>query len=644
MLLLEFAAQGVRGVAPSGGRAALRPGYNVLSADGAALRRLLEALLFPEARDAEQVPRAAGGAGAGPLRAGLTLVGADRVTYRLVRDFAAGCQLHRFDAERRAFAPVSQDLAEIAAFLRDPVGVPTRARMTALLTFAAAELPSRSGGGGLAVAGAASAGAAARPAATVAQATRRVSELSAELVRAEAAEKLQYQMDGLQTRLFKLEEALRSGQRLQEGLATAEAALAALQPVAEVAAALGDPAGKLGAFARASARRDEALARVAAEREALEGAEARGAPLAPWSDGRFWAGAASGALALALGAAGAASGSELRTVALLALPAFGWAGWVAHRWIGGLDEWERQGRRRKVVDDWERKVGEQFGRDATDVAGALGALGVTKPAELAEQLERLAEAEVAVAGWRGKLVEWGRDPETAGALAAKGQVEEELKGVESRLAGEAGGFVRDARTVEAELERARAELAQAQARPATPPAPSSGAEDGAPAGGVDAVEGSGAPLLAHLGAPGGEPLRALLERAAAELGGSPAAVARTVAQRASQAISGLTLNRLTGVTADDRGNVQVVSGGRPAPALTLPPADRDLVYVALKLALLEQAVASGKTAAVLEDAFAGLSDAARRTIGRLLKQAAKAGQILHATSDPAFREAADHQA
>ena len=84
--------------------------------------------------------------------------------------------------------------------------------------------------------------------------------------------------------------------------------------------------------------------------------------------------------------------------------------------------------------------------------------------------------------------------------------------------------------------------------------------------------------------------------------------------------------------------------GRAVPALTLPPGDRDLLYVALKLALLEQAVTSGKTVALLEDAFAGLSDGARRTIGRLLKQAAKAGQILHATSDPAFREAADHQA
>ncbi len=48
--------------------------------------------------------------------------------------------------------------------------------------------------------------------------------------------------------------------------------------------------------------------------------------------------------------------------------------------------------------------------------------------------------------------------------------------------------------------------------------------------------------------------------------------------------------------------------------------------------------------AVADDAFAGLSDGARRFAARLLKQIAKPGQIVHATSDPAFKEAADHSA
>jgi len=34
----------------------------------------------------------------------------------------------------------------------------------------------------------------------------------------------------------------------------------------------------------------------------------------------------------------------------------------------------------------------------------------------------------------------------------------------------------------------------------------------------------------------------------------------------------------------------------------------------------------------------------RRTAGRMLKALARPGQVIHATTDPAFREAADHQA
>jgi hypothetical protein len=326
-----------------------------------------------------------------------------------------------------------------------------------------------------------------------------------------------------------------------------------------------------------------------------------------------------------LGLAGAASGSELRTAALLSMPSFGWAGWEAHRWIGELDEWSRQARRRKVVDDWEKKILEQFERDTAEIGAILKALQLGKPGELRDLLDRVAEADRAVAEWRSQLDAWDTAPDTAGAVAERARVEEELRSVEARLSGEAGGFVRDVQSVEAELERLKADLA---APPAVAPAPA------APA----------APARATPAAVAGEPLRGLLERAAAELGGSPASVARTLGPKASQLLAGLSLSRFSGVSADDRGNVQVVSGGRPSPALTLPPADKDLVYAALKLALLDQAVTGGKTVALVEDAFGGMSDGARRTIGRFLKQAAKAGQVLHATSDPACREAADHQA
>jgi hypothetical protein len=180
-----------------------------------------------------------------------------------------------------------------------------------------------------------------------------------------------------------------------------------------------------------------------------------------------------------------------------------------------------------------------------------------------------------------------------------------------------GGFVRDVRSIEMEIQRLEAE--------ASSPAP--------------------APARAVAPKPSGsEPLRGLLERAGAEMGASPSSVGRTLAAKASQALAGLSFQRFSAVQVDDRGGLHAVVGGRPSPAMTLPPADRDLVYLAMKLALLEHALQGSKAVAMVDDAFAGLSDGARRYAARLLKQIARGTQILHATTDAVFRAAADHTA
>jgi hypothetical protein len=610
VILLEFAAQGIRGVAPAGGRATLRPGYNVVAADGATLRRLFEALLYPDPRDGEALPRASGGPANAAMRAGLTVVGNDRVTYRLVRDFATGAQLHRFDAQKRSFALVSQDLPQIAAFLQSQVGAPPPARLAALLGLAAAELPSRQ-------AGAAAGLAPARAGLTPEQARRRLGQLEVELAKARVSEKLQAQLDQLQARSFKLDEVLRGRDKLREGLARAEAQRAELDEVARVAAELGDGAeARIAAYERVSLKRAEALAKAGAEREALAEAEARGAPGPLWRDPAFVGGVGAGAALAVAGALGAGAAPGVRYLALLDIPAFGFSAWVALRWIAALETWERIARRRRVLDDWEKKVEGQYEKDAAAIRAALEALGLAKPSDLRDALGRLADADAVVAEWRRRVAEWDATPEAAGAMAQKLALEDEQRATEARLAQDAGGFVRDVRSVEVEIQRLETELA-APVETAAPARPAAVTSDG---------------------------LRTLLERAAAELGGSPAAVARGVAPKASQALAGLSFQRLSALQVDDRGGLHVVTGGRPSPVLTLAPVDRDLVHLALKLALLEQALAAGKAVAVVEDAFGGLSDGARRLAARLLKQAARPGQVVHATTDAAFREAADHVA
>jgi hypothetical protein len=617
VLLLEIAAQGIKGVAPSGGRLALRPGYNVVASDGVALRRLVEALLWPGPRDGDEVPRAAPGPGGGPARAGVTLVGNDQVTYRVVRDFAAGCQLHRFDAERRAFTPVSSDLAEIGAFLAGTAGVPARTRFLALLRFSAAELPSRSASAGLG--GLSAAPAPARRAASPAEAQKRLGELRVELERARQAEKLQYRLDGLQSRLFKLEEALREGARLREELNVAEAALAALGPVDAVAGRLGDPAGRAAAFARSTAKREEALARVAEEREAADLLEGQGTPPPFWLSPGFLGGAGAGLALLVVGVVGAAQHSSLRYLALLDIPAFGAAAWAALRQVEELEARSRLGRRRKVVEERERKAVEQWERETADLRGACKELGLGGVPELLEAVGKLAAVRQARDDLRGRLDAWEAQPDTRGAQDDRAAVEGELREVEAALSAEAGGYVRDPRSVEVEIARLEQEAS-------APPEP------------VEAAPAVAAPPSTL------DPLRALLERAGAELAQSPTAVARGLQAKAAPFLSGLSGQRLAALSVDDRGNLLAGPAGRPQPVLGMPAADRDLVFLALRLALVEQALAGGKAVAVAEDAFAALPEGARRLAGRMLKQVARAGQLLHATRDAAFREAADHSA
>lgn len=612
MILLEFAAQGIRGVAPAGGRATLRPGYNVVAADGAVLRRLLDALLFPDLHEQEPLPRAPGGPANAVMRAGLTLVGDDRITYRLVRDFGGASQLHRFDAEKRSFALVSQDLGEISGVLRS-VGAPAPERFAALHCLAAADLPSKQGGAGLAAAAPPP-----RPSLSPAQLQKKIADLKGELVKARLAEKLQYQQDGLQAKAFKLEESLKAGAKLKEGLAKAEEDRAALEPVAAVLARLGDADAKLAAFEKAAVKREEALARVEAERATIQAEEERGAPPPLWQVREFLAGAGAGLVALVLGIVGAASRSDLRYVALLSIPAFGWGAWVALGWVARLEGWERIARRRKVVDDWERKMLDQFEKDAAEIRAAMKELGVEKVQDLRDLAGRIADGDSVVAEWRRRIAEWQADPAVAGARAEKAKLDKELAAIEAKLQAEVGGFIRDARSIEAEIQRLEGELAN--------PAPAASAAPAAPP------------------RPAGDPLKLLAEAAARELGGSPAGAIRGVQQKASQLLNAITFQRLGGVAVDDRGNLQAVTGGRPVPAATLPAADRDQLFIALKLAFIEAALAQGKAVAYVDDCFAGLTDGARRQVARMLKQAAKPGQIIHATADGAFKEAADHSA
>lgn len=611
MLLLEIAAQGVRGFAPERGRVTLRPGYNVVAVDGAALRRVVAALFHPD-RPADPALRGEGsGTGAGSaVRAGLTLTGDDGVTWRVVRDLAGGSQLQRYDSEKRAFQSMLQDPVRIAEVLR-AAGVPSPERYAAVLSVAAADFPSRQAPSGLA--GAVLAAPQRRAASSPGEASRKLAAARAELERAQAAEQIQTRMDAAQSHLFKLEEMLRSGEQVQERLRAARAGVDALAAGEAALATLGDPVARLAACARATARRDESLAKVAAEREAQEGAPG-GVPPPLLRQPGFLAGLGIGALALLAGLF-----TELRSLALAAIPATGWSAFEGLRWVGRAEQAQQAARRGRWLSDRERKANELWARETADVRSAMASAGVATLAELEDLHGRAREARAGLAEAEAGFTVWQGRAETQDAETERIAVQQEIGVLERQLTGETGGFVRDVHSLEQEIDRLERE-----------------AENGVfePLGEEEVAEPVAAP-------PRGEPLRTLMERASADLGLTPGAALRALQPRVLQLLPALSGQRLANFFVDERGNLQVQAGGKLVPSATLGAAERDLCFAVLKVAFLEQGLAAGKSVAVVDDALAVLPEGSRRALARVLKQLARGRQIVHGSSDVAFREAAD---
>jgi hypothetical protein len=602
VILLELASQGIRGAVSGSGRATFRPGYVVVPAGGDAFCATVAGLLWSEAADAEAL-RAAPGM---PVRAGATFTARDRTLYRLVTDFCGEFQLQRYDSAARTFSPEASGRAAVQSWIAAQTGLTSRDAFEDLLCLSAAHLPSRS---------AAVTRAAAPPPPPSREPERiraRLAELREDLRRSRQVDELQRSVDDLQTRVSQVDETLREGEQLRSDLDRAEERLRGLGPIATAAEELGDVEARLAAHERATARHAEAMARIAEDREDLEKHLRRPPPL--WKLPQLWAGVAAGAAALA---AGLASTGALRYVALLDVPAFGWSAWTALRWVGGVEGAERAVRRTRIVDERERKVREQWEAESGPVNRALATASIVEVTDLRSALEAVAEARAAREAAAAALGEWQARPETLDAQGERARLHAELRKAEGALSELTTEFVRDVGTLDAEIARLEGELAAEEQPRRRGPGASGASED---------------------------PIADLVRRVHGEIGPEDELGLANLEARASEILAVIAGRRLEGLWAHADGPVVVQPAGGKVRFRDLPPEARDLCWTALKLALLEHAVGRGRGFAVVDSALDPLPVVARRVAAHILKRSARSAQVLHATSDAVFREAADHAA
>ncbi|WP_342374072.1 chromosome segregation protein SMC [Myxococcus stipitatus] len=626
MQFVEVAVQNVRGFSPAG-RSALKAGYLVLKPPGAEVSPfagLLLALLYSDGRGGD-VSFVAPGAKSG--KAALTFQGVDGVTYRVLRELGGSGTLHRVNKATQQPELVSSDASETNQFLRGQVGLPPRTAFEQIYCLQLGQLPSRRPRKATAKAvdpktsgkfpSLASASAVA-PAEDIHAAEAKVRALEEELVSARDVDALQFKVDGLSSQLFDTDQRLKGTEGIKAAIHEAENAWRAA-PTPQTLGLPQDILQRVQRYPKALAKRDDALARLGADRDA-DAAEVPASVEPLTSNQGFWAGIAVGVLFLGLGLGlGLGVDSLFRYLALLDIPAFGFSAFLALRYVDELQQTSKRGSKEGRFDAREKKILEEFEAEAAPVRMAQKALGVESLDEIPAALERKELLAARVVELKDQLAAVEADPEFVAASTQRQALKDQMDALNAELTRK-GSYVRDMREVERELARVKESIALAKA----PPAPAT------------APDGTAAPAE-----PLEDPSPALLSQAADVFTTDVLSVQGLLKERCVQYLTALTDRRYQGVEWDKEGRAFALMGGRRVPVGELPPKDLDLYYLALRMTVVEKASARVKRPFILEDVFVGVDEVKLPLIARMLKHLGTLTQVLHVTPHPGFAQMSD---
>ncbi|HYI00645.1 chromosome segregation protein SMC [Hyalangium sp.] len=646
MHFLEVAVQNVRGFSAQG-RFQLKPSFLVLkppAAEITPLAGLALALLYSDGRG-EDASFSAQGEKRG--KAAFTMLGMDNLTYRLLRELGGSGTLHKQTAAGQPPELLSNESAEIGQFLRSQVGLPSRNAWEQVFCLMPSHLPSRRprvrtskpdlkrpslpgvasspGMHGLAsnpsMPALASTQAVA-PAEDIPAAEAKLKDLELELVKSREVEEVQFKLDGLNSQLFEVERKLKSTDGVKVAIRDAEAAWNAA-PTPESLGLPADILTRVERYTKVVARRDDALNRLATERE--QDAAAAPATVEPLKKNRlFWVGLGAGTLFLLAGIVlGMVVDSNWRYLTLLDIPAFGWAAMLALRYVDDLSKTTTVRNKEGMFSAREKKILEEFEAEAAPVRKAMKLLEVESHEDIPGVFERKGLLEQRLNELRDQLAAMEADPDFVAAGEQRDSVKAQIEELSGEV-GKKGSFVRDLREVERDLSRTKESIALAKAGTPAPAAP--GAAPGEPAVASGPMEDP-SPVVMMLAAD-------LLSTDITSLGGM-------LRDRCTQYLSALTDRRYLGVEWDKDGRASVFVPGQQLLVGEIPPRDLDMYYLALRMVLVEKVCTRVKYPFILEHPFAGMDEVKLPLIGRMLKHLGTLTQVLLVTTHPGLAQMAD---
>lgn len=665
MRILELTTQATVGFSPAS-KSALAAGYNPLvppTSRITPLAELLSALFYGDGRGGD------GTLAAGPSACVLVVLQAPSgALYRLVRQLGKRGVLQQLESPGQPWREICQEARDITSVLRSSCGLPTKGQFESIFCFSPKFPPPASerergaaalgagfgfgagapgGLGGSAPLAALKGPAAALPSMGLplsAQGPGRVlsspgralplqptalppplppeeaqairAKLQAEIAAGKALDEWQFELEGLQQKLFQHRERQESRQQLADRLASREAESRAMGPSPEERGI--DPAMIERAINRDAAlkRRESGLRDLREEARKLQEQQAALSVRPPWLRPKCLASGLAGISCLMAGIA--FYGSPLGLLALLGIVAFGYPALCSLGWI---DEAElRRGieQRSLRLKEGEQKILEAFERDYGQVEGVLRELGVASGQEILADRQRRQSLDAAIVEAREALTRFEADPGFQQSREEIGRVEAAIRELEKKIESVALSATRDHHVAESELKALEARQNQ------TMPSSRVGAIVNASSTALPS-DAAGPPSTSDADVR----IPALL-KSALDLwpGARIDTMGPALRDRVGQYWAAFTGRSDRRIEFNAKAELTVIG----AEGTSLPPQagdERELLYWSVRLALLEKLVTARPIPIVLENPCAGWSAPRAQLFARALAHLSQATQVLH---------------
>ncbi|RMG15395.1 MAG: hypothetical protein D6729_12435 [Deltaproteobacteria bacterium] len=470
---------------------------------------------------------------------------------------------------------------------------------------------------------------------SLAEKKAKLAELETLLRSIESLDEIQFTLDGLQNEAFELDEKMKAVASLEQELKRLDSELARF---GDLEALPRDFAAKAKEYEFLKEKLGQTLERIDAEREKL--AAVREGPVPELHRDPFLWGGLAAALLLSAGALALEGMRWLLFLNPLALAA---AVVAVFRWAGEVEAREQVQEKEKLLDERARKAQRTFDLETAIVRKVMSDLGLETPREVLRRFDERQQ----IANRRATVSErLQREMQGEDYQEAKGRREalaQRIAELEAKLAG-SGGYAAnpgDLRRQIADLREAIEREQRGEAPPKAPPGDAPLAPQTPHGASVHPAEGNG-PRPAPP-----DPGPKLLGLLADVFHTDGHAVVQGFAERLGQYLSALTNRAWLGAQFDGKGALELRSavGGRTCSWQELSDVDRDLVFLALRLALAEAVLRKAPMPLFVEDPFGELDAARQGLVLKMVHYLAGLSQVILQSSDPMWLQgaAAVHQ-